>query len=135
MKIKKIFGQDILFKRPYAKIEPIFVPSKSLSVSALALALREAIKNIPIVERVPETTIAKAITLEEMMENLTRRITESMTLSFKQFSKEGGNKTKEERVFVIVGFLAILELVKQGIVLVRQESQFEDIHIEHSKTT
>ncbi|MEK7558527.1 MAG: segregation/condensation protein A [Patescibacteria group bacterium] len=133
-KLKNIFAGAVLFKRPYPKIEPMFVPDKSLTVSRLALVLREAIKNIPVVEKTPETTIAKAITLEEMIDNLTKRITESMTLSFKQFSKEVGHKTKEERVFVIVGFLAILELVKQGIVLVRQESQFDDIHIERNNT-
>src|SRR3989344_1702399 len=131
-KLRKIFGRDLLFKRLYPKIAPVFVPDKSITVSGLTLALREAIKNIPIAEKIPETSIAKAITLEEMIENLTERIAKSMTLSFNQFSKKGGEKTKEERVFVIVGFLAILELVKQGIVLVRQESQFEDIHIERS---
>ncbi|MEK7582197.1 MAG: segregation/condensation protein A [Patescibacteria group bacterium] len=133
-KLKNIFARAILFKRPYPKIEPMFVPDKSLTVSRLTLALRETIKNIPVAEKTPETTIAKTITLEEMIDNLTERITKSMTLSFRQFSKENGHKTKEERVFVIVGFLAVLELVKQGIVMVRQESQFDDIHIERSKT-
>jgi chromatin segregation and condensation protein Rec8/ScpA/Scc1 (kleisin family) len=36
----------------------------------------------------------------------------------------------EIKVNVIVGFLAMLELVKQGVITVTQEKHFEDIHME-----
>ena len=47
-------------------------------------------------------------------------------MSFREFSKIG----REKKVNVIVGFLAMLELVKQGIIQVKQEKHFEDITIE-----
>jgi chromatin segregation and condensation protein Rec8/ScpA/Scc1 (kleisin family) len=47
-------------------------------------------------------------------------------MSFKEFTKEH----KDNRVNVIVSFLAMLELVKQGIVHVSQESIFGDIQME-----
>ena len=37
---------------------------------------------------------------------------------------------KEERVAIIVSFLAMLELVKQGVVHVSQQEDFGDIDIE-----
>jgi chromatin segregation and condensation protein Rec8/ScpA/Scc1 (kleisin family) len=47
-------------------------------------------------------------------------------MSFEEFSGIG----KEEKVNVIVSFLAMLELVKQGIVSVTQNKHFSDITIE-----
>jgi chromatin segregation and condensation protein Rec8/ScpA/Scc1 (kleisin family) len=47
-------------------------------------------------------------------------------MSFKDFSGMG----KVEKVNVIVSFLAMLELVKQGIIEVNQRDKFEDINIE-----
>ena len=37
---------------------------------------------------------------------------------------------KEQKVNLIVSFLAMLELVKQGIIDVTQENHFDDIHME-----
>lgn len=51
-------------------------------------------------------------------------------MSFREFSKHGENMTKEEKINVIVSFLAMLELVKQGIVEVSQNELFDDIDIE-----
>ncbi|MEK7662403.1 MAG: ScpA family protein [Patescibacteria group bacterium] len=132
--LKKIFGRGVLFKRPYPAITPIFVPDSSLTKERLAETLREAIMNVPLrEENLPEATVIKAITLEEMIGSLTERVEKSMTLSFHKFSAEGARNKKESKVFLIVSFLAILELVKQGIVAVRQETEFDDISIE--KTT
>jgi chromatin segregation and condensation protein Rec8/ScpA/Scc1 (kleisin family) len=61
-----------------------------------------------------------------MMDNLSERITKSLKMSFKDFSGHG----KAEKVNVIVSFLAMLELVKQGIIHVKQEADFSDIEIE-----
>jgi chromatin segregation and condensation protein Rec8/ScpA/Scc1 (kleisin family) len=41
---------------------------------------------------------------------------------------------KAEKVNVIVSFLAMLELVKQGMVRVNQGGHFEDIQIESENT-
>jgi segregation and condensation protein A len=47
-------------------------------------------------------------------------------MSFKEFTREN----RENRVHVIVSFLAMLELVKNGILHVQQESTFGDIQME-----
>ena len=78
---------------------------------------------MPKKEKVESTKIKKVIKLEEIINNLSERIQSSFRLSFNEFS----NKSKAEKVNVIVSFLALLELVKQGIVLAKQDNHFEDI--------
>ena len=50
-----------------------------------------------------------------------------MKMSFKDFA--GKIVTREEKVFAIVGFLAMLELVRNGILEALQENDFSDIII------
>jgi chromatin segregation and condensation protein Rec8/ScpA/Scc1 (kleisin family) len=59
------------------------------------------------------------------MTSLKRRIEEHVKARFSDIRKEA-----TEHKTVIVGFLAILELVKQGNVLVYQAGRFDDIEIE-----
>ena len=68
------------------------------------------------------------ISIEEMIDKLTERIKTTLKMSFRDFN--GKAATREEKVVVIVGFLAMLELVRQGILSVAQENNFEDIIIE-----
>jgi segregation and condensation protein A len=75
----------------------------------------------------PEVEVKKVISLEEMIDNLKDRIEKSMSFSFKEFA--GKVATKEERVNTIVTFLAMLELVREGILNVIQDNHFEDILI------
>lgn len=70
--------------------------------------------------------VEKVMSLEEMIVNLTKRVTEGLRMSFKEFSKAD----KVNKSHVIVSFLAMLELVKQGIISVSQERHGEDIVME-----
>ena len=61
-----------------------------------------------------------------MIDNLAKRIQASLKMSFNEFSKMG----KTDRVNVVVSFLAMLELVKQGAIEVVQDRHFADIKME-----
>ena len=74
----------------------------------------------------PLVVVEKVISLEDMIGTLTKRIQGQLRMSFKAFAGEH----KENKVNFIVSFLAMLELVKQGIVHVTQESNFGDIQME-----
>src|SRR3989344_1156197 len=74
----------------------------------------------------PKVVVKKVISLEDMMDRLTTRITGSLKMSFRDFAGVG----KEEKVNIIVSFLAMLELVKQGMIAVTQGSHGDDIEIE-----
>jgi chromatin segregation and condensation protein Rec8/ScpA/Scc1 (kleisin family) len=62
-----------------------------------------------------------------MITSLTARIGQSLKMSFREFA---GSASKGERVNVIVSFLAMLELVKQGIIGVTQAKHFDDIEMQ-----
>lgn len=123
--VKKLFGANILFAPEPRKSEPVFSPDASMTVASLAAAIKDVLRNLPKKELLTKAVVEKVMSLEEMITHLTKRVTEGLRTSFREFSKGHGNK-----VHVIVSFLAMLELVKQGIISVTQEKHFDDITME-----
>lgn len=136
--IGKMLGNSLYFAKP-ARLasesamsgEKMFFPTPEVNLVSLKNTLLEVLQNIPKkAESLPKVMVAKIISLEEMISKLSERITKSLKTSFKDFSNMG----KTEKVNVIVSFLAMLELVKQGLVRVSQGEHFDDIEIESEKT-
>ncbi len=126
--LKDRFNINVEYLRQPSKEKIIvFAPDKSVAVGNIYETTKTLILQLPKKEFVPKAVIKKIISLEEMIENLTTRITENMKMSFKDFSGIG----KTDKVNVIVSFLAMLELVKQGIIQVRQDKDFHDIEMEN----
>ena len=125
--IKERFGKDMIFAKENNKIEvKVFSPHPKMTLPNLVVAMFDVIKNFPKKEALPKAIVRKVVSLEEMITNLTERITSSLKMSFRQFAGVG----KAEKVSVIVSFLAMLELVKQGVISVAQEQKFDDIKME-----
>ncbi|MFH0755254.1 MAG: ScpA family protein [bacterium] len=124
--IKNNFGKQIIFFPNVRKFEPIFSPSSEINKENISKAIFEVIKNLPKFEVKPKVKLIKVISLEEMINSLTKRVQASLKMSFKDFSGIG----KADKINVIVSFLAMLELVKQGIIEVNQREKFEDIQME-----
>jgi len=124
--IKERFGKHISFEPEQRKTDPIFSPDKGMTVAGLVSAIKDVLLNLPKKEFLPRVVVEKVMSLEEMITHLTKRVTDSIKMSFKEFSKD----KKESKVHVIVSFLAMLELVKQGIISVTQESHDADILME-----
>ena len=125
--IGKMFGNFLYFAKENKKMNVVFSPTRDISLVSIQNALSEVLRNMPQkIEALPKVTVQKIMSLEDMIERLTERIKTSIKMSFKDFSGIG----KAEKVEVIVSFLAMLELVKQGMVRVSQDKHFEDINIE-----
>jgi len=128
--IKNIYGVNVLFPRQFTRSkDPVFSPPGDMNIGGMQLSMQNVIANLPKKALVQETTVKKTINLEEVIESLTKRIQSSISLSFKDFSGTG----KAEKVNVIVSFLAMLELVKQEVISVKQEQHFDDIHMENQQ--
>ena len=126
-KIGELFGKRIIFSNTEnKKTQAVFAPSREISLESLHSAMSDVLRNLPKHEEPPKATVKKIISLEEMMDNLASRIQNSLKLSFKSFA------SKEERLNAIVGFLAMLELVKRGVIAVKQDRNFSDIEMEHN---
>lgn len=125
--LRERFGINVEYLRlPGKEKIVVFTPDKNTTVSRIFETAKLVIDGMPKKEFVPKAIIQKVVSLEETIENLTKRITENMKMSFREFSGHG----KVEKVNVIVSFLAMLELVKQGIIQVRQDKDFHDIEIQ-----
>ncbi len=124
------FGKQIIFPPETRKFDPVFSPDKDTNTNSLFSAIQSVLKNLPKTESLPQTVVKKVISLEEMIGRLTERVQGALKMSFKDFAGARGAIGKEKKVEIIVSFLAMLELVKQGIISVIQESRSNDILME-----
>jgi segregation and condensation protein A len=125
------FGIAISHEREFIlEKKPLFHPDVFCTALELKEAMYRVIKELPVIEVKPRVQVKKVISLEEMMDRLQRRIESQIKLKFSELLENDA-----ERTVVIVGFLAILESVKQGTILVAQLQRFHDIEIETSGTS
>ena len=117
-----------------------FQPHESINLESLHTSLLEVFNEIPEpVKLKKEATMRIAVHIEEMMNDLEDRIRKNMSTNFDTFISsyipEGDLKTKEIKVYQVVGFLAMLELVRKGILEVLQQKNFDTIAIEPYEST
>ncbi|MDD5068452.1 MAG: ScpA family protein [Candidatus Pacebacteria bacterium] len=127
--IAERFGKEMIFAPQMRKFDPVFSPDKDTTLPNMLSAMERVLQSLPKKEFLPKAVVKKIISLEEMIGNLTVRIQKSLKIGFKDLAKVG----KDDKINVIVSFLAILELVKQGVVSVVQESKHDDIMIESNE--
>ena len=123
--LSRIYGRMVMVSAGERAPEPMFAPSRDLTLENLSQALKSALLSLEKAqEKLPEVRVRPLVTIEEMMDTLLGRVQRAMNLSFKEFSAGS-----TEKVEVIVSFLALLELVKQGAVDALQHGAFDDIRI------
>lgn len=128
-KLRPLLGTAPLFLPRERPIEPVFAPPRGLSQELLLKVLKDVLAALPRAQALAKATVAKVVSLEEMIDRLSERIKEALRMNFSEFSRTH----KEKRVEVIVGFLALLELFKQGLIAVTQERAFGEIVMETNR--
>lgn len=118
------------FGKNKIKHEVFFSPTDQITKENMQTLLLESLRALP-VQKVAETTVKKVMSLEDMIERLKGRIQEALSMNFTEFTgvKKRENLSKEEKLHVIVGFLALLELVKQEVAQVTQDTTYQEISI------
>jgi segregation and condensation protein A len=125
--LARLYGKSMMVPAGERPQQPTFSPSRDFTKEGLAEALARVLAAREAVEELPEARVKPLVTIEEMMDQLARRVQSAMTLSFKDFTG-----STREKVEVIVSFLALLELVKQGAVAADQYGPHGDIRISHT---
>ncbi len=129
--LEQNFGKRMLFERTFVfDATPLFVTDSYTNVASLNTAIADVITRLPQKIEPPKVKVRKVVSLEEMIDRLKERVERQLTFKFKDFTGDA-----KERATVIVGFLAVLEMVKQGAVLVTQSAHFMDIEIERDTGT
>lgn len=127
--IESIFGKTLTHERQFvADKKPLFVTDKFTTLEGLEEAIGGVLVNLPKKEIKPKVQVKKVISLEEMMTRLHTRIENQMKLTFSELLGDSTEKTN-----IVVGFLAILESVKQGSILVAQMNRFDEIEMEQER--
>ncbi|MDB5266318.1 MAG: Segregation and condensation protein [Parcubacteria group bacterium] len=130
IEVKKLFGKHIIFeKSPSKNRAVVFSPDLKTNLSELHGALNRIIESLPKKEVVPKALVKKMISLEETIEKLAERVSKGIKIKFSEHYGAKGEMSHEKKVSIIVGFLAMLELVKRGAIKVSQEGRGE-IHME-----
>jgi len=128
--LRNIFGKQIIFEKlPSKNPTIVFSPDSKTDTANILLALERVLDSLPKKEVLPKVLVKKVISLEEMIEKLAERISKASKINFKDFHATKGALTYEKKVSIIIGFLAMLELVKRGAIRVTQEGR-GDIEIE-----
>jgi segregation and condensation protein A len=124
--LQGIFGSRMMYEPEYVPPrEPVFVTDSFCTKVEMANAMTRIIAALPKFEPKPVAKVRQTISLEEMMEKLKRRIEKQLQTKFSDIrAREADHKN------VIVSFLAILELFKQGNIIITQAGRFDDIHME-----
>jgi len=129
--LENIFGKHVLFARePFAQINEVFVEPKDLTANRLEETLKEIISRLPKKEILPKTEVKKTISLEQRINDLIKKMEKKINFCFSEVSE----KESCGKIDIIVDFLAILELVKRGLIMVQQNKGFGEINIKKHET-
>lgn len=119
-------SEPMLYEGSLPERPSFFLPDATITLQNLRAAAQIVIDGFPQTLTLPKVSVKKIVTIEEMITKLQTRVSSAIKLSFKEFSGFG----KRERGEIIVSFLAMLELVKQGILQATQHEEHGDITLE-----
>jgi len=129
----KIINKMYLDKKHYSyeRLNPYkfdlpqeFLPPKNVNVSVLAKSFAVILSRIEHLVNLPKAVIARAISISEKIEEIKDLIRDKVKINFHKWLE------KKDKMEVVVGFLAMLELVKQKEIVVRQDELFGELNIE-----
>ena len=130
--IKK-YGKSISFEGVPRQGGPVFAPDASLPVEVLPKLIDDIIGRIPPKALAkPEARVSVTISITEVLTTLQERIERMLsggTFNDVMVNAPDGD-TKSQKVYTIVSFLGMLELVRRGLILAEQEIQFETISLQ-----
>lgn len=102
----------------------VFYPPENVSGGTLADILRRIIADIPPILELPKDILKRKVSVEEKMKHITALIQKRVEISFRSLITPS-----EGKEYLVANFLAILELTKQKLVIVKQEEIFGEIRL------
>lgn len=130
--LMKAYGKKISFEGPVRPFGRVFAPDPALTAEMLPGLIFDLEKRMPApVSKKPETRVYTTISISQVLETLTERIERAMKTSFSQIAVASPDADEKSRkVYTIVSFLGMLELVRRGLIDANQDTPFEDIALE-----
>jgi len=104
----------------------VFAPAHYLALGALSSAMQDVLRKLPNIDTKPKAEITETVNIEEVMQGLLKRVDSAVGKSFKKVSGS-------DRGEILINFLALLELVKDGVLIAQQDNTYEDIVMSSSE--
>lgn len=132
----KQYGKHISFEGVARSSGPVFAPDITLTIEQFPSLIDEIIGRVPPPTPVkPEARVTKTISITEVIDTLIERIQNAAQVSFNAIRVAAPDgDSKEQKVYTIVSFLGMLELVRRGLVAANQDEQFADIALESTQS-
>lgn len=127
---KRWMAAPLFGRRGRSPEPPTFAPPPGISAEALLAKAHAILAKAPrALPKAPQALVRRAVSLEEAVSSLSARIRTALSGSFRDIAGLSG-ATKHEAA---VHFLALLELVRRGIVRTQQSDHYGDIRLEASE--
>ena len=102
-----------------------FAPPKDFTGDKMAELFRDVLRRLIPVVKTPEGVIEKTVSIHEKIQRIHDLIRKHGSFSFHHVLRDAATRSE-----IIVSFLALLEMVKQRHVAVKQGEHFGEIHLE-----
>lgn len=113
----------------YLGVKSVFYPPENINVFDLKKHFLAVLAEIPVLEILQEEIVSEVVTLEERISQLANLLELRLESSFSELVSSA-----QDKVDVIISFLAMLEMIKQRIVEVEQQNLFEEIQLKINPT-
>ena len=116
--------KDVSFSKSEEKVQRVSFVCERVAPGDLHKIFTSTLQNIPTNEELKKQIIEEVVSIEEKILQLKDSLEARMKIAFHEMIEESTNK-----IDVIVTFLAMLEMVKQKLVMVKQREIFGEIVI------
>ncbi|MFA5029641.1 MAG: segregation/condensation protein A [Patescibacteria group bacterium] len=105
--------------------EPTFSPPARLKLADLTTVFNEILNRISYVVNLPQKVLERTVTLREMVANIKNSLARIKKINFQEILTKVSSRAE-----AVICFIALLELIKNGEVAVKQKGVFDEIIIE-----
>lgn len=132
----KQYGKKVSYEGTGLQTGPVFAPDPNLHIEALSTLIDGLVERMPKpTPTKPEARVTATVSIGEVIDTLIERISRMTSGTFNSIRMHSPDADdRSQKVYTIVSFLGMLELVRRGLLAAEQSNQFEDIHLQRQQT-
>ena len=117
-------GKISYSRESWSGVKSIFYPPENFNIFDFKKYFQLVLAEIPLIEKLEQEVVNEVVTLEEKINDLENFLRAKIESSFSELVGQAQNK-----IDVIISFLAVLEMIKQRIIRVEQKKIFSEIRL------
>lgn len=129
--IKTVFLKNPLYSKKQASYKEIavYIPDTRVTIHLLQSIAELTLQTFVIPKAIVKVAIETALRIENVIEKLLERVRNAQSLTLQSLT-DGAKSLEEQKKLLIVNFIALLELIKNGALSAEQKVHGGDIHIQ-----